>query len=102
MSFEGGEILFCDELVDLSFWSGGAFLCGEGDFLFCSGGGVFLGGDCDTILSSGGGSFFEEGDFVFFFEDVGASPLLGGKKAFMAELSDRPAINNGIPKELKG
>ena len=38
----------------------------------------------------------EEGDFDFFFLDnVGGSPLLGGNRAFMAEPSDRPAINDG-------
>ena len=97
--FEGSETFFEDELFGL-FWSGGgAFLCGEGVFLFCSGGRVFLGGDFDAILSSGGGSFFDEGDFDFF--NVGGSPLLGGNRAFMAELSDRPAINDGVGERKK-
>ena len=99
---EGYETLFKIELFGL-FWSGGgAFLCGEGVFLFCSDGGVFLGGDFDDTLSSGGGPFFWEGDFVFFF-DVGGSPLVGGNRAFMAEPSDRPAINDGVDgREKKG
>ena len=45
-----------------------------------------------------------EGDFVFFFLDNvgGGSPLLGGNRAFMAEPSDRPAINNGPGGRKKG
>ena len=84
-SFEGGEILFSNELSSF-FWSvGGAFLGGEGDLLFFPGRGVFLGGDCNAILLSGGGSFLEEGDLVFFFKDVEGSPLLGGKKGFYGQ-----------------
>ena len=41
--------------------------------------GVFLGGVCGTEISSGGGSFLEEGDLIFFFEDVGGVTLAGGK-----------------------
>ena len=74
---------------------------GEGVFLFCSGGVVFLGGDFEEILSSGGGSFLEEGDFIFFFDDVGGSPSLGGHRAFMAEPSDQPAINNGLGDDVE-
>ena len=100
--FEVGETFFKGELFNL-FWSGGgAFLWGEGLFLFCSGGVVFLGGDFEEILSSGGGPFFSEGDFVFFFGSVGGSPLLGGNRAFMAEPSDRPAINDGVGGRKKG
>ena len=88
---EGGEPFFKGELF---FWSGGgAFLWGEGVFLIFSDTGVFLGGDFEEILSSG--TFFEEGDFAFFFV-VGGSPLLGGNRAFMAEPSDRPAINKRL------
>ena len=57
---------------------------GEGDFL----GGVFS-------FWSGEGAFFGAGDvFFFFFTWGGGSPLLGEKRAFMAEPSARPAINN--------
>ena len=93
----GGEPSFNGELF-LSFWSEvGVFLSGEGDFLSFPGGGVFSGGDTGTEFSSGGGSFLPEGDFDFFFlvDNMGGSPLLGGNRAFMAEPSDRPAINNG-------
>ena len=69
---------------------------------YLSGGGVFLGGDCNVILSSGGGSFLEEGDLAFFFDDVGGVTLAGGNRDFMAKPSDQPAINNEIPRELKG
>ena len=31
----------------------------------------------------------------FFWTMWGGSPLLGGNRAFMAEPSDRPAINDG-------
>ena len=33
---------------------------------------------------------------LFSFFDVEGSPLLGGNRAFMAEPSDRPAINDGV------
>ena len=33
---------------------------------------------------------------------MGGSPLLGGNRAFMAEPSDRPAINNGPGGRKKG
>ena len=104
--FEGDEPSFKGEhFLLFSFWSGGgAFLCGEGDFLSFSGGGVFLGGDSGTEFSSGGGSFLEEGDldFFFFLDNVGGSPFLGGNRAFMAEPSDRPAINDGLGGRKKG
>ena len=46
----------------------------------------------NEAVASRGGSFFEESYmFLPLF-----SPLLGGNKAFMAEPSDRPAINNGM------
>ena len=39
----------------------------------------------------------------FFLDNVGGgSPLLGGNWAFMAEPSDRPAINNGPGGRKKG
>ena len=59
-------------------------LSGEGDFL----GGVFS-------FWSGGGAFFGAGDvFFFFFTWGGGSPFVGEKRAFMAEPSARPAIND--------
>ena len=38
----------------------------------------------------------------FFLDNVGGSPLLGGNRAFMAEPSDRPAINEGPGGRKKG
>ena len=76
----------------------GRFYGGEGVFLIFSDRGVFLGGDFEEILSSE--TFFGEGDFAFFFV-VGGSPLLGGNRAFMAEPSDRPAINKRLLWEKK-
>ena len=64
--------------------------------------GVFLGEVCGSEKLSGGGSFLEEGDIIFFFEDVGGSPLLGGNRAFMAEPSDGPAINDGLGRKKGG
>ena len=94
--FEGGEPFFKGELF---FWSGGGvFLWGEAVLLFFFDGGVFLGGDFEEILSSG--TFFVEGDFAFFFV-VGGSPLLGGNRAFMAEPSDRTAINDRLGEREK-
>ena len=93
---EGGEPFSKGELF---FWlEGGAFFGGEGVFLIFSDTGVFLGGDFEEILSSG--TFFGEGDFAFFFV-VGGSPLLGGNRAFMAEPSDRPAINDRLGEREK-
>ena len=66
--------------VNFPLW----ILCGDGDFFW-----------------SGGGAFSEEGDSIFFFWGRG-SPLLGENKAFIAEPSDWPAINDGITKKLKG
>ena len=72
---------------------GGAFLSGEGSFP--------LRDNCgDLSFWSGGGAFLEEGDSFFFFW-WGGSPLFGENKAFMAEPSDQPAINDGTPEELK-
>ena len=97
-------------LIDLLIWLG-VFL-GNGDFTLWSGGGAFLSwegnfplwvlcGDGDFSFWSDGGAFLGEGDLIFFFWGRG-SPLLGENKAFIAEPSDRPAINNGTPRELKG
>ena len=33
---------------------------------------------------------------VFFLDDVGVHPCWGGNRAFMAEPSDRPALNDGL------
>ena len=69
-------------VVDLSVV--GAFLSGKGSFL-----------RGDSSFWSGGGAFFEKGD-IFFSPEGGRSPLFGENKAFMAEPSDRPAINDGL------
>ena len=93
---EGGEPFSKGELF---FWSGGGtFLWGEGVLLFFSDRGAFLGGDFEEIFSSA--TFFGEGDLAFFFV-VGGSPLLGGNRAFMAEPSDRPAINDRLGEREK-
>ena len=61
-----------------------AFLSGEGNFW----------GDVFSFWS-GEGAFFGVGDMFFFlFTWGGGSPLVGEKRAFMAELSARPAIND--------
>ena len=65
--------------------SGVAFLSGEVDFL----GGVFS-------FWSGGGAFLGVGDSFFFFTWGGGSPLVGKKRAFMAEPSARPAITDRL------
>ena len=65
---------------------GGTFLSGVDSF-FCE----------DFSFWSGGGAFFGEGDLFFSFLG-GGSPLFGENKAFMADPSDRPAINDGTPK----
>ena len=69
----------------------GAFLSGEGSFL--SG---------DFSFWSGGGAFFEEDDLFLFFSWGGGSPLFGKNKAFMAEPSDWPAINDGLGGKKRG
>ena len=51
---------------------------------------------CDL---SGEGSLFV-GDFSFW--SGGGSPLVGEKRAFMAEPSDRPAINDSLFVGKKG
>ena len=61
-------------------------------------GGLF---DGDFSFLSGGGTFLEVGDLFFFFTWGGGSPLVGGKRAFMAEPSGRPAINDRLV-EKKG
>ena len=65
---------------------GGTFLSGVDSF-FCG----------DFSFWSGGGAFLGEG-YLFSFFLGGGSPLFGENKAFMAEPSDRPAINDGTPK----
>ena len=62
------------------------------DFSSFSGEGNFLGG----VFSfwSGGGAFFGLGDMFFFFTWGGGSPLVGEKRAFVAEPSARPAMND--------
>ena len=74
--FYGGRVYFYSFLIEAYSW----------------------GGDFEEILSSG--TFFGEGDFAFFFV-VGGSPLLGGNRAFMAEPSDRPAINDRLGEREK-
>ena len=46
----------------------------------------------------GEGHFFRRVILFSFLKMWGGSPLLGGSSGFMAEPSDRPAINNGTPK----
>ena len=77
--------------VDLNFWRGcptviGAFFSGEGSFF----------DDGDFSFWSGRGAFFSQGDLFLFFTWGGESPLLGENNAFMAEPSDRPAINDRL------
>ena len=55
---------------------------------------VIFGGDVFSFWS-GGGAFFVFGDF-FFFTWGGGSPLVGEKRAFMAEPSARPAITDRL------
>ena len=55
---------------------------------------IFFGGGVFLVR---GGTFFELGDSFFFFTwGGGGSPLTGENKAFMAEPSDRPAINDRL------
>ena len=72
-------------------FSGVAFLSGEVDFL----GGVFS-------FWSGGGAFWGVGDSFFFFTWGGGSPLVGEKRAFMAEPSARPAITDRLLRQRGG
>ena len=65
------------------------------DFSFLSGVGSFLFGDF-SFFWTGEGAFFSIGDSFFFFTWGGGSPLTGENKAFMAEPSDRPAINDRL------
>ena len=46
-----------------------------------------------------GGAFLSHGDSPFFFTWRGGSPLLGEKRAFLAEPSARPAINARLDEE---
>ena len=75
---------------------GRGFFVGEGNFPLW-----ILCGDGDFSFWSGGGAFLEKGDLIFFFWGK-RSPLLGENKAFMAEPSDQPTINDGTTKKLKG
>ena len=82
-----------------SFSFSGAFL-GNGDL---SVGGTFLSSGVDSFFLWRffflvRGVFLGEGDLFFYFFWGGGSPLFGENKAFMAEPSDRPAINDGTPK----
>ena len=66
-------------------------------FSFLSGEGCFLGGDFSFFcVWSVGGAFLSHGDSPFFFTWGGGSPLLGEKRAFLAEPSARPAINGRL------
>ena len=69
-------------------------------FSFLSGEGCFLGGDFSFFcVWSVGGAFLSHGDSPFFFTWGGGSPLLGEKRAFLAEPSARPAINGRLGEE---
>ena len=94
--FTGDGLCSLEQVVDIdlyfrgavqlfSFSFSGDFFSGEGNFL----GGVFS-------FWSGGGAFFGLGDMFFFFTWGGGSPLVGEKRAFMAEPSARPAINDRL------
>ena len=82
----------------------------DGNFIIWSGGGAFLlgrvishfdfCGEMIFLFGRGEGHFWVRG-ICFSFLWVG-SPLLGENKAFMAEPSDRPAINDGTAKRLNG
>ena len=61
-------------------------------------GGLF---DGDFSFLSGRGTFLEVGDLFFFFTWGGGSPLVGEKRAFMAEPSGRPAINDRLVEKKK-
>ena len=50
---------------------------------------------------SGEGAFFGVGDVFFFFTWGGESPLVGEKRAFMAEPSARPAINDMLDERMR-
>ena len=51
---------------------------------------------------SGEGAFFGVGDvFFFFFTWGGGSPLVGEKRAFMAEPSARLAINDMLDERMR-
>ena len=68
---------------------------------FCRGRVIFhLGIFVEIYLFGQGAKHFWRRVICFSFS--GGSPLLGENKAFMAEPSDRPAINDGTPEELKG
>ena len=53
------------------------------------------------LLGQGEGHFWRRVIYFYFSPGWGGSPLFGENKAFMAEPSDQPAINDGTPK-LKG
>ena len=60
-----------------------------------------MGGDFSFFcVWSVGGAFLSHGDSPFFFTwGGGGSPLLGEKRAFLAEPSARPAINGRLGEE---
>ena len=82
------------QLFSFSF----SFFWGD-DFLSFSGEGNFW-GDVFSFWS-GGGAFFVFGDF-FFFTWVGGSPLVGEKRAFMAEPSAWPVITDMLLRQRGG
>ena len=59
--------------------------------------GYFYGEILAQNFPQGEGHFCRRVILISFFRSTiwGGSPLLGGNRAFMAEPSDRPAINNG-------
>ena len=71
----------------------GAFLSGEGCFFFFVA--IFL-------FGQGEGHFFHKVIYFYFFTWGGGSPLFGENNAFMAEPSDRPAINDRLGGRKKG
>ena len=56
----------------------------------------FWGEILKKYFRQGEGHFLRRVILSSFLKMWGGSPLLGGNRAFMAEPSDRPAINNGV------
>ena len=105
--FTGDGLCSLEQVVDIDLYFRGAvqlfsfsfsFFWGD-DFLSFSGEGNFW-GDVFSFWS-GGGAFFVFGDF-FFFTWGGGSPLVGEKRAFMAEPSARPAITDMLLRQRGG